>query len=967
MVRELEHSRRASTDSDDELAERGGGAKGQAAGPPAFLDLSPRSLVDGLPARGARAAYLWRDGVRWRDRTYAELHQGILACSRFLFESGVRPGSPVLIQGPEHPDTVEALLGTFLAGGVAVPLDVGSSLDFRTKVVHRVGGGVFVGPRKVEPPAGIARLELGSWSARPSDQRGQGRGDEVNFGVIPTGFPDVDPSRASSEPYHDIGPQDRAEIVFTSGTTGEPRGVVLTHGNLAFDLEPILRVYRRYEPRLRPLGALRFLSTLPLSHMFGQAVTVFLALRMGLTVAFVPPRPRDVLLAARRKKAWGLFTVPRVLDLLGSEIRLVLGEEGRLEAYLNRERRFERRPFYVQALAFPRVRRLLGWRFRLLVSGGAPLPEAVQQFWQGMGYLVVQGYGLTETAPIVSISNPFHRGLGDVGRALGNQEVKLGPDGEVLVRGPNVTPGYLGDAPTMNRDGAKAVAEAAERGQNEGWFPTGDVGEIDSSGRLRIRGRLKDVIVTPEGENVHPGDVEAAFRGLPGLREVCVLGTPASTGERVHAVLLLEKGTDAQKVVEAANGRLLARQRVRDHTVWPDDDLPRTPTGKVRKAMVRDRILASQHASAGGQGGAEPVAAAPPGAVRRLIAEVASIRPERLETSTRLVEGLGLGSLDLVELAAAFERELGMLLPEDRLATLSVGDLEALARDSGASRTPAPVTEATVQASPAASPGETPQQPSAAPDREVVADAESSLLPRPGSLRMPRWAYAPLVQFLRRIFERTIEAAIVAFFARPRLSGLEHLTEAEPPYLIVANHRSYLDTGLIKVILGGAARGRIAPAMATRYYRVYFGEIAGSRRRYLAEWIQVFLVQLLSGAWPLPETAGFLTSLAFAGELADEGISLLIFPEGRHVREGMIEAFRKGIGIFARELRTPVVPVYLEGTAIVYPDRAWWPRVHATRLVVGRPIRIDPDADAGEIARLLESAVRELGEVRPRM
>src|SRR5262245_11890195 len=168
MVRgELEHSRHAAAESDDD---------GKAAPPsarPDFLDLSPRSLVDGLPTRGVRAAYLWRDGVRWRTRAYTELHRGILACGQRLSEAGVRPGSPVLIQGPEHPDTVEALLGTFRAGGVAVPLDVGSSPDFRSKVARQVGGGVFVGPRGVEAPPNCGRVELGSWNHPGRDPDGE--------------------------------------------------------------------------------------------------------------------------------------------------------------------------------------------------------------------------------------------------------------------------------------------------------------------------------------------------------------------------------------------------------------------------------------------------------------------------------------------------------------------------------------------------------------------------------------------------------------------------------------------------------------------------------------------------------------------------------------------------------------------------------------------------------------------------
>ena len=442
------------------------------------------SYVEALPRFGEREAFLWRDGVRWRRRTYADLHRRILSCAAALSAAGLRQGDAVLIQGPDGADWVEALLGTLWAGGVAVPLESATPDELRARIAAKVGGRLLLAQRDVAPPAGARRIELGSWAELAAAARDSG----------------VDP-----------GPEDRAEIIFTSGTTGDPKGVILTHGNLLSDFAPIERAYLKRERLVRAFGALRFLTTLPLSHMFGQAMNVFLAATMGLTVVFVPPRPRDVLEASRRLRAWGLFTVPRLLDLLAAELRRSLQEEGKLETYLQRQERFAGRPFYAQALLLPRLQRMFGWRFRLIVSGGAGLPESVDLFFRRSGYLVVQGYGLTETAPIVSISNPFDRAAGGVGRPLAIQEVKLGPDNEVLVRGPNVTSGYLG----------------AQDGFEGGWFPTGDLGEFDGEGRLKIRGRVKDVIVTAEGENVYPGDVEQAFLGQPGVRGVSVLGWPS--------------------------------------------------------------------------------------------------------------------------------------------------------------------------------------------------------------------------------------------------------------------------------------------------------------------------------------------------------------------------------------------------------------------------------------------------------
>jgi long-chain acyl-CoA synthetase len=225
---------------------------------------------------------------------------------------------------------------------------------------------------------------------------------------------------------------------------------------------------------------------------------------------------------------------------------------------------------------------------------------------------------------------------------------------------------------------------------------------------------------------------------------------------------------------------------------------------------------------------------------------------------------------------------------------------------------------------------------------------------------MPRWTRFPPVRLARRCIEEIVLVPFVRFYARPEVEGLEHLKGTRPPYLFVPNHRSFMDTGLIKAMLPRPLRGRVAPAMTTRYHRVFFGEAPGGRGRYLKERLQVLLLELLFNVWPLPETAGLRASLSYAGELMDEGFSILVFPEGRHVRPPGIDPFRKGIGIFARDLRAPVVPMYVEGTDEVLPERRYWPRRRRTCLVIGPPVGIGPDVDASEAAALIEAAVRRL-------
>jgi long-chain acyl-CoA synthetase len=890
---------------------------------PATLPITAR--IERLAMFGDRRAYLWRDGVRWRTRTYAEVLAGVRAVAAALRAQGLKPKEPVLVQGPDEPDWIEGLLGIFLAGGVAVPLEAATADPFRDKIAATVGARLILAPPATAPPPGTRRIDFGSW-----------RGAAAS------------PASSAAPPSL----QETAEIVFTSGTTGEPKGVVLTHDNLAADFAPLEEGYRKHERFIRPLGEFPVLSTLPLSHMFGQAMNVFLPLYMGLTVALVAPRPRDVLDAATRVRAWGLFSVPRLLEILAAEIRREAGDARAQEGLDARLEEHARRPFWLQRLLFRRARRPLGWRFTVVVSGGAALADPVREFYERLGVLVVQGYGLTETAPIVSISNPFKRGKGNVGRALKGQEVRLGPDGEIQVRGRNVTAGYFGKE---------------EGGE---WFGTGDIGEIDPQGRIVIKGRIKDVIVTPEGENVYATDVESAFHGLPGVRDAAVFGLPHATGEQVHAALLLAPGVDAAGLVSEANARLLPKQKVRDWTVWTEGDFPRTSTGKVKRAALRQQIIAAR--GTGGEKGepAHPPAAA--GGVRRLVARIARVAPDRLQDQTRLIEDLGLASLDLVEVAAGLEEEFGLTMAEDRMAAVTVGELEEMARGAlgGGAAGPAPAAApsgaapsgaASRAATPKAAAGPAPGTDGAAAERNgrPAAASWSALVVR-GALRMPRWARSGPFHFNRRLVEEALQRPIVHVWGRPEIRGRERLNGTAPPFLFVANHHSYFDTALLRSTLPLPLRGRIAPAMTTRYHRVWFGEVPGTRGRYLLEGLQASLTEFFFHAFPLPETAGFRRSLVYAGELMDAGFSILIFPEGRHVPEGTMERFRGGIGVFARDLRAPVVPVHVTGTHEVLPDERYWPMFHPTRIVYGAPLTFPADADPTAVTERLEAAVRDL-------
>ena len=351
-----------------------------------------------------------------------------------------------------------------------------------------------------------------------------------------------------------------AEIIFTSGATAEPKGVVITHRNILANIVPVENEVKKYLRYQRPFAPIRFLNLLPVSHMFGQAMATFIPPMLpGVVVFMCGFAPNEILRQIRTRRISVLVSVPQILEILREHLRQTFPELRQLRPtkghWLRRWWRYRK------------VHRLFGWKFWSFIVGAAPLPADLEAFFSELGFLVIQGYGLTETAPIVTLNHPFHARKGSVGKPIGGVEVKIAPDGEILVRGDNVTSGYF------------QHPEETARAFQDGWFHTGDIGEMKDNGELSILGRKKEMIVTPEGLNVFPEDVESVLKQQPGVRDAAVIGT-----DRVHAALILEPGANAEETVRRANARLADFQRVRSFSIWPYDEFPRTEgTAKLKR------------------------------------------------------------------------------------------------------------------------------------------------------------------------------------------------------------------------------------------------------------------------------------------------------------------------------------------------------------------------------------------------
>jgi long-chain acyl-CoA synthetase len=395
-------------------------------------------------------------------------------------------------------------------------------------------------------------------------------------------FEELDAKLADLPPGESAGvgpaPDDIAQLVFTSGTTGSPKGVILTHKNIVSNT-------RMTQTRVPPTPQHRVLSLLPLSHMFEQTTGLFTPLSGGASITYISTlRPDVIFTAMQTHRITNMSCVPQVLQLFRDGIEREIRKQGKQQTFARFHALGGRLPMPMRRLAFRTIHQRMGGEFDFFAVGGAYLDPDLALWWEALGVRVVQGYGMTEASPIVACHWLSKRNARSVGKPAPGVEMQIAEDGEVLVRGDNLSPGYW--------QNPVATAEAFI----DNWYHTGDLGTFDADNWLYLRGRKKNIIVLPNGMNVYPEDVEHALQADMRLRDAVVLGVERGQDCEVHAVLLLARGADGQaaEVVRGANQHLAAHQQIRRHTVWPEDSFPLTPTLKVRRADVAERLAQLQ-------------------------------------------------------------------------------------------------------------------------------------------------------------------------------------------------------------------------------------------------------------------------------------------------------------------------------------------------------------------------------------
>jgi long-chain acyl-CoA synthetase len=824
------------------------------------------------------------DGYRVRRFSYEQVTRAARGFAARLAQAGLVTGDKVLLWGENSAEWLACYWGAVIGGFIVVPIDYRSSEGFAGKVATIVGARVACAGDEVQ-----------------IDWAGPAEAERTLHGVPLWRFADFDWSADGPMPACPITRDDIAQIVFTSGATAEPKGVVVRHKNLLANLVPVANEVAKYKPYARPFLPLRFLNLLPLSHLFGQSMATNIPPLVDGTVVFMRSfNPHDIVARVKEWRVSVIVCVPKILDVLREHVIRIDPSAADPPKGLSIPARWWR---------YRAIHRAFGYKYWAFVVGAAPLAPELEDFWKRLGFVVIQGYGLTETAPIVTLNHPFKTNTGSVGTPVGGVEVRIAEDGEILVRGDNVTDGYYTPADSHLATPGARTGESRLRDE-QGWLHTGDIGELDPQGRLFIRGRKKEMIVTPEGLNVFPDDVERVLDEVPGVVEAAVVGhrEPGRPDERVHAVLVLEPGISADTVMAAANLTLLDHQRIRSASVWTTGPLPRTEgTRKLKRGAVRAWVDA----------GASPAAApAHDGGLESVLARFTAGRAVGGDTT---IEALGLSSLERVELMVALEDRFQTRIDETRFAgARTLDELKALV-----------------------------EHPPAEPAVEEPVE-------------FPRWNRSRIAGWIRRASQVTWLLPLARVFAWVKVSGLEHLDGLEGPVVFAANHQSHLDVPVILSALPGRWRARVAPAMAKEFFKAHFFPEQHTAWQVFTNRLNYYLAALFFNAFPLPQReAGARQTLRYIGEVTGDGFSVLIFPEGVRSNTGEMKRFRGGIGMIGSRLHLPVVPVRLDGVDHVLHPSWKMARPGPCSVTFGPALHLAGDDYAG-LAAQVEEAVRHL-------
>ena len=853
------------------------------------------SLLDEMATRhdlGVALSRLEADG--FTRLTFREVRERADAVAARLAARGVGRGDRVLLAAKNHPDWPIAYFGIVRAGAAVVPVDPGLEPAGIANILRESGAKVALWDRFVEDQAG-------------DDVRA--RHPEVAVIALAEA---TAPDPTLVRPAVEVAGGDVASVIFTSGTTGKPKGVLLTHANFTSLIAALAPIF--------PLGSRdRVLSVLPLHHTFEFTCGLLLPFSRGARIHYLDRLEADRMAEALKLgRITGMVGVPALWQLFERRIWAKVDARGPVAAkgfeWATELNSLMGRKLGIDAgrLLFGPVHAELGGHVKYLISGGAALPHDTQKLFKGLGLPLTEGYGLTEAAPVLTVSKPSPKAaLGQVGKPVPGVEIRIAdPDdrgvGEILARGPNVMAGY-----TDADETARVIVD--------GWLRTGDLGRFDSQGRLVIVGRAKDVIVNSTGENVYPDDVEHALGKLEHVKELAIVGVDAPAGgERVACLAVPEPDESVPRAVRTE--RTMRALRVAFDALpfhqrpavvhLTDADLPRTATRKVKRGDVRrtlERMIVAQDAPLGGPGEATAVRTAVASVCGRPLAEVVG--------SAELAGHLGFDSLMMQELLSVLEVKHGAIDPAALAACRSVSDVELLVGEARAR-----------------------------PRISVIEGRDDD-----GGLVLP----AQVQDAGKRVIGK-LQDFFYGGMMKPRVTGRAFIPHNRN-VIVVANHSSHLDMGFVRHALGKYGEDIVSLAAQD-----YFFETG---------WKKTFF-ENFSNLEPIDRKSGLRAGMRQAADVLARGKTVLIFPEGTRSSDGSIHEFKPLVAQLALAHGLDILPVFLGGTHEAMPKGRFVPTRRELVARIGPPFAIadmrrlteglSASDAAREIARLTRAAVLAL-------
>lgn len=808
--------------------------------------------------------------------TYGELHKRADRAAAFLKGIGVTTGRPVLLIGENRPQWGMAYFGILKAGGIGVPVDADSNVQQVVNVAlscrahsivisdatlekfgqHLAESLVEAGlPTRVVTFSQLFTLALGTDVSQEVENDND---DAISTALV--------------QAANDGKPL--ASLIYTSGTTGTPKGVMLTHQNFTNLLSSLNKTFKITERD-------GFLSVLPLHHTFEFACGFLMPLSRGSTITYMEEISGDELNSALTStRVTALIGVPALWQLLHRRVEQKIDDapapvrivfDNLLE--LNKTLR-ERFGINLGQSLFGVVHQGFGGRIKYLISGGAALPENVLKAFYGMGFDLYEGYGLTEAAPVLTVNGPrdgFHPG--SVGRALPGIEIDIkDPDiegvGEVIARGPNVMLGYLG------RD------EETQKAVQDGWLYTGDLGRIDSKGRLTIVGREKEVIITSGGKNVYPDELEELYADCPHVEEFSIVGVPDGNGSERVACLVrakLEESASAEEIAEVRSAirewlrvegaRVASHNRLQIIRFW-DEELPRTSTRKVKRrdvVQILERLMSAEEQTSL----STDIEDTTWSWLDKALGKLSDFDPARIHNATHFQDDLGFDSLMVIELSSILETR-GFHIATDKLTQLqTVGELQDLLAGNNS--------------------------------------AASTALVKVSTSTNAKVEEFPVHPSLARLAKRSLRASQMSAYSNlfnVEVFGRANIPHHNPNLIVVANHSSHLDMGLVKYALGDYGADIRALAAADYFFR------NKARKTFFKNFTNLL---------PVERSGSLETSLGAAHEALRLGEMLLMFPEGTRSTDGKLRPFRRGLGYLVDSQVIDILPLYIDGTHRALP------------------------------------------------